>query len=249
MPPGSAGETPPAYARAGALPGIDGYFGREYPGRGPLEVVTRTYQIMFAPIHGKEKLGKFLLKDPSLSNSHFGPWRRGRLVAVLPGSAGVSPARARKQDAGETPALPGGNVHRQNENRCPSLVDLAIGAHMRYDSWMAKHTIMLPDFMVGREPRSIVWDDEAGTVEGDHSQLDSLREALAEPTPYVFGNVAATWTLEVPVHNPADFLQMLSARVYERVEREPLRSTLPPVFDGVEGTRGVGEPCPPGAVQ
>ena len=207
--------------------GIGGYFGREYPGRGPLEVVTRTCQIMFAPIHGKEKLGKFLLKDPSLSNSHFGPWRRGGLVAVVPG----------------------GNVHRQNENRCPSLVDLAIGVHMRYDSWMAKHTIMLPDFMVGREPRSIVWDDEAGTVEGDHSQLDSLREALAEPTPYVFGNVAATWTLEVPVHNPADFLQMLSARVYERVEREPLRSTLPPVFDGVEGTRGVGEPCPPGAVQ
>ena len=54
------------------------------------------------------------------SNSHSGPWRRGGSVAVVPGSAGVSPARARsarKQDAGETPALPGGNVHRQNENR------------------------------------------------------------------------------------------------------------------------------------
>ena len=50
---------------------------------------------------------------------------------------------------------------------------------------MAKHTIMLPDGMVGRELRSIVRDDEAGTVEGDHSELDVIREAFAEPTPYV----------------------------------------------------------------
>ena len=55
------------------------------------------------------------------SNSHFGLERCGGSVAAAPGSAGVSPARARsarKQDAGETPALPGSNVHRHNENRC-----------------------------------------------------------------------------------------------------------------------------------
>ena len=104
---------------------------------------------------------------------------------------------------------------------------------------MAKHTIMFPDWMVGRELRSIVWDDEAGAVEGDHSCLDLIREIFAEPTPYVIGDVAAYWTLEDPAHNPADFLTVLSRHIDWRVLEDPLRSTLPPVFDGVEPTPGV----------
>ena len=114
---------------------------------------------------------------------------------------------------------------------------------------MAKHTIMFPDIMVGGELRSIVWDDEAGTVEGEHSRLDLIREILAEPTPYTIGDVAAEVTLEDAAHSPADFLRVLSIWIDWRVEREPLRSTLPPVFDGVEPTPCVGYPCPPGAVQ
>lgn len=113
---------------------------------------------------------------------------------------------------------------------------------------MARHTIMFPDFMVGRDLRSIVWDDEAGAVEGDHSQLDVIREALARPTPLVLHDIAASWTLEDPAHDPADFLSLLSS-IDWRVLRDDVRSTLPPVFDGVEPTLGVLEPCPPGAVQ
>ena len=108
---------------------------------------------------------------------------------------------------------------------------------------------MIPDMMVGRELRSIVWDDEAGTVEGEHSQLDGLHWALAEPTPLVLHNIAASWTLDDPAHDPADFLALLGQIIDWRVLEDPLRSTLPPVFDGVEGTLGVLKPCPPGCVQ
>ena len=114
---------------------------------------------------------------------------------------------------------------------------------------MAKHTLMIPDSRVGRELRSIVWDDEAGTVEGEHSKLDRLRKALAEPTPLVIHGIAVTWTFAAPAHDPADFLALLGRRIDRHVLGDPLRSTLPPVFDGVEPTPGVLQPCPPGAVQ
>ena len=109
---------------------------------------------------------------------------------------------------------------------------------------MAQHTIMFPDIMVGRELRSIVWDDEAGTVEGEHSRLDRIREALAEPTPLVIPSIAASWTLNDPAHDPADFLALLYRRIDDRAVRN-----LPPVFDGIEPTPGIAIPCPPGAVQ
>ena len=109
---------------------------------------------------------------------------------------------------------------------------------------MAQHTIMFPDWMVGRELRSIVWDDDAGTVEGEHSHIDDLREALAEPTPLLLPSIAASWTLNDPAHDPADFLALLSHLIDDRAVRD-----LPPVFDGVEPTPGVAIPCSPGAVQ
>ena len=114
---------------------------------------------------------------------------------------------------------------------------------------MAKHTIMLPEWVAGDDLRSIVWDDEAGTVEGEHSRLDLIREILAEPTPYTVGSVASEVTLEDAAHSPADFLRVLGIWIDSRVLEDPLRSTLPPVFDGVEPTPCVGYPCPPGAVQ
>ena len=113
---------------------------------------------------------------------------------------------------------------------------------------MATHTIMYPDWRVGRDLRSIVWDDEAGTVEGDHSQIDLIREALDEPIPLVLDDEAAVWTLEDPAHDPADFLTLLSLLVDWQPLRPP-RLTLPPVFTGVEPTLGEVTPCPPGAVQ
>ena len=108
---------------------------------------------------------------------------------------------------------------------------------------------MFPDWMVGHEVRSIVWDDEAGTVEGDHSQLDRIRRVLAQPTPYVLGDVAGSWTLSDAAHNPADFLLVLFLLVNHRADTPEVRATLPPVFDGVEPTPFDHIPCPPGAVQ
>ena len=111
---------------------------------------------------------------------------------------------------------------------------------------MATHTIMFPDIVVGRAPRSIVWDDEAGTVEGEHSRLDVIREAFAEPTPYEFGTESHYWRLEDPAHNPADLLTVLSVLIDWQAFDDP-RLVLPPVFDGVEATPGIAIPCPPGA--
>ena len=108
---------------------------------------------------------------------------------------------------------------------------------------------MFPDWMVGDEVRSIVWDDEAGTVEGDHSQLDRIRKVFDQPTPYVLGDVAGSWTLEDAAHNPADFLLVLFLLVNQRANTPEVRATLPPVFDGVEPTPFTAIPCPPGAVQ
>ncbi|MBC6405259.1 MAG: hypothetical protein GDA41_05960 [Rhodospirillales bacterium] len=48
---------------------------------------------------------------------------------------------------------------------------------------MAVHSVMLPDRRYGREPRSVVWDDEAGIVEGTHSALPWMQRHLAAPKP------------------------------------------------------------------
>ena len=99
---------------------------------------------------------------------------------------------------------------------------------------MAVHTIMLPDRMRGRELRSIVWDDEAGTVSGDHYDVDeNIRRILERPKPMEVGGPWGYWKLQDPAHDPAEFLVVLY-QFCNAVRREPLRSTLPPVFDGIE---------------
>ena len=100
---------------------------------------------------------------------------------------------------------------------------------------MTVHTIMLPDMRQYDEPRSVIWDDEAGTVTGEHSKVPWMQEGLALTPPVVMGDVMGTVTLNDPGHDPADFLRLLW-RANWRVLDEPWRSTLPPVFDGVEMT-------------
>ena len=39
---------------------------------------------------------------------------------------------------------------------------------------MTVHTVMLPDFMHGRGLRSVIRDDEAGTVTGEHSKVPGM---------------------------------------------------------------------------
>ena len=98
---------------------------------------------------------------------------------------------------------------------------------------MAVHTIMLPDRMRGLDLRSIVWDDEAGTVEGDHDDVPWLRSVLAGDKPVTVGDPGGTWDLRDPAHDPAEMLVLLY-QVYWPALDKPLRATLPTVFDGVE---------------
>ncbi len=98
---------------------------------------------------------------------------------------------------------------------------------------MAVHTIMLPDRLYGREPRTVIWDDVAGTVEGTHSSVPGMQAVLARPKPTDYSFEGRVLYLEDPGHDPAEFLWLLVTSFFP-ILREPLRSTLPPVFDGVE---------------
>ncbi|MDE0272060.1 MAG: hypothetical protein OXP11_12715 [Gammaproteobacteria bacterium] len=102
---------------------------------------------------------------------------------------------------------------------------------------MTVHRITLPDVMRGHERRTIVWDDEAGTVDGDHFDVRQLREDLAKPTPLVIPGPIGSKTLRDPAHDPGDFKALLStvmgcpgAWSYDDLP-EPLRSAETPDWD------------------
>ena len=106
---------------------------------------------------------------------------------------------------------------------------MTVGALLRRDSRMASHTIMLSDPMRGREPRAIVRGDEAGTVSGDHSDINFIRQTLDAAKPVTAGDPGGVWDLA----DPAEFLVLLSPG-WQRVLDKPLRSSLPAAFDGVD---------------
>ncbi len=106
---------------------------------------------------------------------------------------------------------------------------------------MAIHTIRMPDRLYGRDLRTIVWDDTAGTVEGDHSSVPGIAATLASPPPVDKSREGLVIFLDDPAHDPRDFLFML-ADSYAAILDEPLRSTLPPVFDGIQHRAGVDWP-------
>ena len=109
---------------------------------------------------------------------------------------------------------------------------------------MAVHTIMLPDRLYGDEPRSVIRDDVAGTVEGTHSDVPGMRRTLARPTPVNCSSDERVLYLHNPAHDPAEFLWLIGT-AFSGILYAPLRSTLPPVFDGVE--LSPTEPAPPAA--
>ena len=96
---------------------------------------------------------------------------------------------------------------------------------------MAKHIIRIPDRLRGRELRTIEWDDEAGTVSGDHSEIDDIRRVFAASKPVTVGQ-GAVWDLRDPAHDPAEFLVLIEQAFWPALD-PPLRETLPAVFDGV----------------
>ena len=101
---------------------------------------------------------------------------------------------------------------------------------------MTVHTIVMPDDAHGEEPRRIVWDDEAGTVEGNHYRVPDIQRIIDAPKPVEVG-AGHVWRLRDPGHDPAEFLVLLF-NDYWPILDEPLRSTLPPIFDGVVLPKG-----------
>ncbi len=97
---------------------------------------------------------------------------------------------------------------------------------------MATHRITMPDRMRGRELRTITWDDEAGTVAGDHKDVAHIRERFDAPKPVTIGGPWGMWDLVDPAHDPVEFLTLL-ADEYWPILDPPLRETLPAVFDGL----------------
>ena len=102
---------------------------------------------------------------------------------------------------------------------------------------MANHEIIIPDRVRGRELRSIVWDDEAGTVDGDHFSVAWLREVFEAPKPFTVGDAGRTWDLNDPAHDPAEMLVLLYLVFWPALD-DPLRGSLPSVFDGLDMPRG-----------
>lgn len=97
---------------------------------------------------------------------------------------------------------------------------------------MAIHTITMPDRKHGREPRTIIWDDEVGAIRGDHSLIPELRRVFGADKPVTVGDPGGTWDLVDPAHDATEFLTLVGD-LYWPVLHEPLRSSLPAVFDGI----------------
>ena len=67
----------------------------------------------------------------------------------------------------------------------------------------------------------ILWDDATGTVEGDHSQVPELAQAIANPPmPVHFPHPPGTFYLADPAHDAADFLTALRAIVHGPLDVE-----------------------------
>ena len=97
---------------------------------------------------------------------------------------------------------------------------------------MALHAITLPDMIRGDEPRTVIWDDAAGTVSGTHSGLADIRRAFEAPKPTEVGVAGRVWSLRDPAREPAEFLVLLGLLHWEILD-PPLRATLPAIFGGV----------------
>lgn len=102
---------------------------------------------------------------------------------------------------------------------------------------MPRHNIMLPEWIRDDTPRAIVWDDEAGTVAGDHRQVPWMQRVLDAAAPVLVGTGGFFWRLRDPGHRPDEFLVLLYIAHWPVLD-EPLRSALPPVFDGVRPPPG-----------
>ena len=110
-----------------------------------------------------------------------------------------------------------------------------------------RHAVVRFDALRGREPRRIVWDDEAGTVDGDHSDVPELRRILVGPLPHVVPSFFGTLTLHDPARSAADFVALLGYwHGWESYDHPPLPASL---RDAVPTPWEMFPPPPPGTVQ
>ena len=97
-----------------------------------------------------------------------------------------------------------------------------------------KHTIQADS--LGRMA-TIIWDDKAGSVEGDHYKVHSLKAKLEriakDGGPYETGDETRHFILPDILHNPADFLTLLGFAVGHL---EPPNCILPESLQGIERT-------------
>ena len=108
---------------------------------------------------------------------------------------------------------------------------------------MTVHTIRLPDRMHGRELRTVIWDDEAGSVSGDHFDVGWMQEAL-QHLPVDLTNEGRVLVLRDPAHDPRDFIHLLAACWGDVLAED--RDLLPEPLRSVDPTPILP---PPGVVQ
>ena len=101
------------------------------------------------------------------------------------------------------------------------------------------HEIQYPDWSRGGELRSIVWDDEAGTVRGDHQFVPALEHSFKEK---LIATIQGVTHLNDPAHDPRDFLALLYG---DRIED---RGILPDSLKDVTPTPLTVGKLPEGAI-
>ncbi len=104
---------------------------------------------------------------------------------------------------------------------------------------MARHVIPID---LGDTPE-IIWDDEAGTVEGDGEFAERLRAQLAQELPLRVSDYVQSIVLHDPAHNPDDFLRLLPAWCWPGglgADR------MPAILRGATPTEGTPHPPPRG---
>ncbi len=98
---------------------------------------------------------------------------------------------------------------------------------------MTIHRIQYPDLMRGRELRTIIWDDVAGAVDGDHSRISYIRKVIEETKkgPVNVSCIPVGVLVTDPAHYPKDFLTVLGRYGFKISPRavlpEPLRGITP----------------------
>ena len=103
---------------------------------------------------------------------------------------------------------------------------------------MARHVIPIEMDTMGAP--TLVWDDEAGTVEADSDYAADVAEILAQGAPLDLSGDGHFLLLEDPAHDPRDFWHLLPYWC----QVEPLRSRMPPILRDVEPTPRRAAPIP-----